>query len=182
MDTLWTTVITQPQSIVVGKHFTATIVKLLNVISRIPIIQLLPVYFCTNSSWNVRASVCLEGRFFVVSIMECLQPDRGGWELIDSHGAGTGVCPFTTGRGIYIYIYIYIYVYIYICIYIYINCVLGSLISDVTCNYVSADGGRDGLWWTALLGHWLSYSGCCQSLLVMYWLMFGIRFLFQPPP
>ena len=88
MDTLWTTVITQPQSIVVGKHFTATIVKLLNVISRIPIIHLLPIYFCTNSSWNVRTSVCLEG-----------------WELIDSHGAGTGVCPFTTGRGIYIYIY-----------------------------------------------------------------------------
>ena len=23
----------------------------------------------------------------------------------------------------------------------------GSLILDVTCNYVSADGGRDGLWW-----------------------------------
>ena len=25
---------------------------------------------------------------------------RGGWELIDSHGAGTVVCPFITGRGI----------------------------------------------------------------------------------
>ena len=46
----------------------------------------------------------------------------------------------------------------YIYIYIYINyCVFGSLISDVTCIYVSADGGRDGLWWLALLGHWLSY-------------------------
>ena len=34
-------------------------------------------------------------RAFVVSgIVECLQPDRGGWELIDSHGAGTVVCPF----------------------------------------------------------------------------------------
>ena len=43
--------------------------------------------------------------------------------------------------------------------YIY-NCVFGSLISDVTCNYVSADGGRDGLWWPALPGHWLSYTGC----------------------
>ena len=31
---------------------------------------------------------------------ECLQPDRGGWELIDSHGAGTAVCRFTTGRGV----------------------------------------------------------------------------------
>ena len=38
--------------------------------------------------------------------------------------------------------------------------VFGSLISDVTCNYVSADGGRDGLWWPALPGHWLSYTGC----------------------
>ena len=36
-----------------------------------------------------------------------------------------------------IYIYIYVYIYIY-------NCVFGSLISDVTCNYMSADGG-DGL-------------------------------------
>ena len=80
------------------------------------------------------------------------------WELIDSHGVGTFVCPFTTGRGIgtetcemdnvflpeYDSLYEYIYIYIYI-IYIYTytyNCVLGSLISDVTCNYVSADGGK----------------------------------------
>ena len=46
-----------------------------------------------------------------------------------------------------------IYIYIY-------NSVFGSLISDVTCKYVSADGGRDGLWWPALPGHWLSYTGC----------------------
>ena len=50
MDTLWTVVITQPQSIVVGKHFIVTIIKLLNVISRIPTIHLLPIYFYTNSS------------------------------------------------------------------------------------------------------------------------------------
>ena len=31
---------------------------------------------------------------------------------------------------------------------------------------------------SALLGHWLSYTGCWQSLLVMYWLMFGMLFLF----
>ena len=61
MDTLWTVVITQPQSIDVGKHFTVMIIKLLNAISRIPIIHLLPIYFCTNSSWNVRAAICLEG-------------------------------------------------------------------------------------------------------------------------
>ena len=34
----------------------------------------------------------------IIIIIECLQPDRGGCELIDSHGAGTVVCPFTTGR------------------------------------------------------------------------------------
>ena len=45
-----------------------------------------------------------------------------------------------------------IYIYIYMCVF-------GSLISDVTCNYVSADGGRDGLWWPALPRHWLSYTG-----------------------
>ena len=66
-----------------------------------------------------------------------------------------------------------------ICTIVYIyNCVFGSLISDVTCNYVSADGGRDGLWRPALLWHWLSYTGCWQSLLVMYWLMFGMLFPF----
>ena len=59
----------------------------------------------------------------------------------------------------YVYIYIYIYIFIY-------NCVFGSLISDVTCNYVSADGGRDGLWWPALPGHRLSYTRSWQSLLV----------------
>ena len=65
-----------------------------------------------------------------------------------------------------------------IMVYIY-NCVFGSLISDVTCNYVSADGGRDGLWWPALPGHWLSYTGCWLSLLVMYWLLcFGCCFYF----
>ena len=26
--------------------------------------------------------------FVVAGIVECLQTDRGGWELIDSHGAG----------------------------------------------------------------------------------------------
>ena len=38
--------------------------------------------------------------FVVVGIVECLQPNHGGWEVIDSHGAGTAVCPFTTGRGV----------------------------------------------------------------------------------
>ena len=45
MDTLWTVVNTQSRSIVVGKHFTVTMIKLLNVLSRIPIIHLLPIYF-----------------------------------------------------------------------------------------------------------------------------------------
>ena len=75
------------------------IIKLLNVISRILIIHLLPIYFCTSSCY-ARAAICLGRAFVVAGIVECLQPDRGGWELINSHGAGTVVCPFTTGRGI----------------------------------------------------------------------------------
>ena len=60
-----------------------------------------------------------------------------------------------------IYIYIYLYLYIY-------NCVFGSFISNETCSYVSADGGRVGLCCPALLGHWFSYTGCWQSLPVMF--------------
>ena len=72
---------------------------------------------------------------------------------------------------------VYIYIYRERDIDIY-NCVFGLLISDITCNYVSADWGRDGLWWPVLLGHWMSYTGCWQALLVMYWLVFGMLFLF----
>ena len=46
-----------------------------------------------------------------------------------------------------------IYIYTY-------NCVFGSLISDVTCNYVFVGGGRGGLWWPALPGHGMSCTGC----------------------
>ena len=132
--------------------------------------------------------------FVVAGIVECLQPDRGRWELIDSHGAGIVVCPFITGRGIGtetcemdnvfppddlqfgLDTYDSLYEYIY-------NCVFGSLISDVKCNYVSADGVRDGLWWPALPGHWLSYTGCWLSLLVMYWLLcLGCCFYFNHIP
>ena len=73
-------------------------------------------------------------------------------------------------RSVFVYIHIYVcalgslILEVYICVCVCV-CVLGSLILDV-----SADGGRDGLWWPALLGHW-SYTGCWQSLLVMYWLM-----------
>ena len=35
--------------------------------------------------------------FVVAGIVECLQPDHGEWELIDSHGASTVVYLFTTG-------------------------------------------------------------------------------------
>ena len=43
--------------------------------------HLLHIYYCTNSPWSV-------------------WPNYGMWELIDSHGAGTFVCPLNTGRGI----------------------------------------------------------------------------------
>ena len=83
MDTQWTVVITQPQSIVVGKHFTVTIIKLLNVISRIPIIQVLPIYFCTNS-WNVRAAICLEGHLSLLALSSVysLTVEDGSWSTL----------------------------------------------------------------------------------------------------
>ena len=92
-------VITQPQSIVVGKHFTVTIIKLLNVISRIPIINLLPIYFCT-SSWNVRAAIRLEGRLLLLAFSSVYSLT---WRMGADRLPGctvTVVCPFTTGRGI----------------------------------------------------------------------------------
>ena len=80
MDTLWTLVITQPLSIVVGKHFTVMIIKLPNVISRILIIHLLPIYFCT-SSWYVRAAICLEGRLSLLALSSVysLTVEDGSW-------------------------------------------------------------------------------------------------------
>ena len=80
MDTLWTVVITQPLSIVVGKHFTVTIIKLPNVISRILIIHILPIYFCT-SSWYVRAAICLEGRLSLLALSSVysLTVEDGSW-------------------------------------------------------------------------------------------------------
>ena len=130
--------------------------------------------------------------FVVAGIVECLQPDRGGWELIDSHGAGTVVCPFTTGRGIGTETCEMDNVFppddlkfgldtsdsLYECIFIY-NCVFGSLISDVTCNYVC---------W---LGKGWPVMACpSRTLVVLYWMltifacyvlnsMFGMLFLFS---
>ena len=43
--------------------------------------------------------------------------------------------------------------------------------------FVLTDGERDGLWWTALSGHWLSCTGCCQYLLNMNCLMYGLLLL-----
>ena len=80
MDTLWTVVITQSLSIVVGKHFTVTIIKLPNVISRILIIHLLPIYFCTSSCY-VRAAICLEGRLSLLALSSVysLTVEDGSW-------------------------------------------------------------------------------------------------------
>ena len=63
-----------------GKTFTATIIKLLNAMSRIPIIHLLPIYFCT-SSWNVRAAICLEGRLSLLALLSVysLTVEDGSW-------------------------------------------------------------------------------------------------------
>ena len=81
MDTLWTVAITQIQSIVVRKHFTVTIIKLLNVISWILIIHLLPIYFCANSSWNVRTAICAEGSLSSLALSSVYSPtvEDGSW-------------------------------------------------------------------------------------------------------
>ena len=42
--------------------------------------------------------------------------------------------------------------------------------------------GMDGLWWPALSGHWLSCTGCCQYLLNMKYLMYGLLSLLLSPP
>ena len=82
METLWTVVITQPQSIVVQKHFTVTIIKLLNVKSRIPIIHLLSIYYCTNS-WNIRAAICLQGCLSLLALsgVYSLTVEDGSWSI-----------------------------------------------------------------------------------------------------
>ena len=36
------------------------------------------------------------------------------------------------------------------------------------------DGERDGIWWPALSKHWLCCTGCCQYLLNMKYLRYGI--------
>ena len=81
-----------------GKHFSVTIIKLLNVISRIPIINLLPIYFCTNS-WNVRAVICPEGRLSSLALSSVYSPtvEDASWStlMVQAH-----VCPFTAGRGV----------------------------------------------------------------------------------
>ena len=57
-----------------------TIIKLLNVISRVPIIHLLLIYFCTNS-WNARAAICLEGRLSLLALSSVysLTVEDGSW-------------------------------------------------------------------------------------------------------
>ena len=68
-----------------GKHFTVTIIKLLNVISRIPIIHLLPIYTFVQTHGMLGRQYVSKG---VCRCWHCR-----GWELIDSHGTGTVVCP-----------------------------------------------------------------------------------------
>ena len=91
MDTLLTVVIIQPQSIVVGKHFTVMIIKLLNVISRILIIHLLPIYFCTSSCY-ARAAVCLEGHLSLLALSSVYSP-----QSLATNSPAPGPRPLTCG-------------------------------------------------------------------------------------
>ena len=61
-------------------HCNVMIIKLLNVISRILIIHLLPIYFCT-SSWYVRAAICREGRLSLLALSSVysLTVEDGSW-------------------------------------------------------------------------------------------------------
>ena len=54
--------------------------KLPNVISRILIIHLLPIYFCTSSCY-VRAAICLEGRLSLLALSSVysLTVEDGSW-------------------------------------------------------------------------------------------------------
>ena len=47
----------------------------------IHIIHLLPIYFCTNSSWNVRAAICPEGRLSLLALSSVYSPtvEDGSW-------------------------------------------------------------------------------------------------------
>ena len=68
-------------------------------------------------------------------------------------------CPFTTGRGIGTETRGMYTVWMIICASIYIyNCVFGSLISDVTCNYASADEGNG----------WSVVACLSRALVVLY--------------
>ena len=79
----------------------------------------------------------------------CLWQDPGGWELINSHGPGTFVCPLNTGLGIGSETY-------------------GHYVSSwwypvwlrywlyMICNKLSK---WDGLWWPVLYRHRLSCNG-----------------------
>ena len=66
----------------------------------------------------------------------------------------------------------------------YMNCILIYdlflkvwLKECATRLFVLTDGEKDSLWWPALSRHWLSWTGCCQYLLNMKYLMYGLLFL-----
>ena len=63
-----------------GKTLTVTIIKLPNVISRILIIHLLPIYFCTSSCY-IRAAICLKGRLSLLALSSVysLTVEDGSW-------------------------------------------------------------------------------------------------------
>ena len=63
-----------------GKHFIVMIIKLLNVISRILIIHLLPIYFCTRSCY-ARAAICSEGHLSLLALSSVysLTVEDGSW-------------------------------------------------------------------------------------------------------
>ena len=108
--------------------------------------------------------------------------DRGAWDSFNPHGAGTFVYLFNyrsrnRHRNLWdrqcvssrwpLYWFGYwneLYIEIWFTFMIYDCWDLPRVLFVLT----------DGLWWPALSGHWLSYTGCCQYLFDMKCLMYGL--------
>ena len=74
MDTLGVVAIARPQSNVVGVHIYC-------------------LYTFVQAHHGILGRNMSRGTFVVVGIAGCLRPDRGVWELTDSHGADTVSVP-----------------------------------------------------------------------------------------
>ena len=127
-------------SIIVGKHFYCKHTRITE---------------CNISDTHYKRTMLLYNL-----IVDCLWPDPGGWELIDSHGADTFFCLLNIGRGMYTETWGIDNVYPPDDIWF--GSDTGYLWDMLTCL---TNGGRDGQWLPALSGYELSCIGCWLWLL-----------------